>query len=163
MEDSLRTLQRKMIGHAMLMILMTLVAGIGLWMSLQRGFEIIPGTGTTEFWVPGHPDGWARMHRGCAMNGFMVLGVAWALGILRLPESRQKFFGWSMIAAGWGNTAFYFFSIFSPNRGLSFGANHMGPGTLWSFLALAPAYVVGILSIVVMILIAKDALGTQRA
>ena len=61
--SGLTSLQWKMIAHAMLIMLMTLVAGLGLWMSLLGGFELVPGY-MLNFQLPGSPEGWARAHRG---------------------------------------------------------------------------------------------------
>lgn len=35
--------QRKMAGHGILMILCTLLFGVGLWVNLVGGFELFPG------------------------------------------------------------------------------------------------------------------------
>ena len=44
-----------------------------------------------------------------------------------------------MIVAVWGNAAFYLFSMFSPNRGLTADANVLGPASLFGYLAYFPA------------------------
>jgi len=38
-----KKLQWKMIGHSMLIMLMTLIVGLGLWIFLLGGFEVWPG------------------------------------------------------------------------------------------------------------------------
>lgn len=149
-------LQRLMIGNGILILFMALVAGLGLWMNLVGGFEFIPGT-VTHFPVPGTAEGWAKAHRGTPMNALMVFSVALILPGLRFTPKTEAFLGWIVVGAGWANTVFYFFSNFSQNRGLTFGANRFGPGTLESFIALAPAYVFGVLSMGGLLWMAKKA------
>jgi styrene-oxide isomerase len=146
-------LQRLMIGHGILILFMALVAGVGLWMDLLGGFEFIPGT-VTHFSVPGTPDGWAKAHRGTPMNALMVIVIAIVLSHLVLSKKAASYFGWIIVGAGWANTIFYFFANYSHNRGLSFGANHFGSGNIMSFIALFPAYVFGVLSMVALIYVA---------
>lgn len=149
-------IQRQMIGHSMLIMFMTLVAGLGLWMSLLGGFEIVPGY-IINFQLPGTPEGWARAHRGTPLNSLMVLGIALILTKIDLSELAQKRVAWIVIWAGWANTIFYFGSNFALNRGLSFGGNVFGPGDLAAVIALAPAYVFGVLSMGVTIFLAIQA------
>lgn len=149
-------LQRLMIGNGILILFMSLVAGLGLWMSLVGGFEFIPGT-VTQFGIPGSPDGWAKAHRGTPMNALMVFSIALILPGLGFVERTEAFLGWIVVGAGWANTGFYFFANFSQNRGLTFGANHFGPGTLESFIALAPAYIFGVLSMGGLLWMARKA------
>ncbi|CAM3786763.1 styrene-oxide isomerase StyC [Polaromonas hydrogenivorans] len=157
-ESSIRftRLQRLMIGNGILILFMALVAGLGLWMSLVGGFEFIPGT-VTQFSIPGTPEGWAKAHRGTPMNALMVFTVALILPGLGFTQRTQALLGWIIVGTGWANTMFYFFANFSQNRGLTFGANHFGPGTLESFLALAPAYFFGVLSMAGLIWMARKA------
>lgn len=138
-------LQRLMIGNGILILFMSLVAGMGLWISLMGGFEFIPGT-VTHFSIPGTPDGWAKAHRGTPMNALMVFAVALILPGLGFTQRIQARLGWIIVGTGWANTVFYFFANFSQNRGLTFGSNQFGPGSIESFIALAPAYFFGVLS-----------------
>lgn len=137
--------QRSMIGHGVLIMLMALVAGLGLWMSLLGGFEIVPGY-IFQFDLPGTPEGWARAHRGTPLNALMVIVVALAMPKVGLSAVSLKRIGWILIWTGWANTLFYFASNFSGNRGLSFGSNSFGAGDLAGAIALAPAYLFGVLS-----------------
>lgn len=152
----LTRLQRVMIGNGILILFMGMVAGLGLWTFLVGGFELIPGS-IIHFSVPGSADGWAKAHRGTPMNAFMVFTVAMFLPSLGFKARNEALLGWSIICAGWGNTGFYFFSNFSENRGLTFGSNPFGPGGVWSFLALAPAYVFALCSMLGLIYMARRA------
>jgi len=60
-----RALQRKMIGHAMLILLIGLLAGLGLLISLIGGLEIFPGK-LVALPLPGSSSGWVRFHIGHA-------------------------------------------------------------------------------------------------
>jgi len=150
-------LQKKMAGHGILMIFFTLAFGVALWMHLVGGFEIIPGH-ILHFNVPGSPEGWARAHVGPALNGMMVIAVAFVLPGLGFAEKTARILGWTVVADGWANVVFYFFSNFTPNRGLTFGPNKYGDGDVFSSIALAPAYLFGVLALIALLIIAWKAL-----
>jgi len=150
------SLQRKMAGHGILMIFCTLLFGVGLWMHLVGGFEIVPGY-ILHFTVPGTPEGWARAHSGPALNGMMVIAVAFVLPMLQFQERTVARLGWIIVADGWANVGFYFFGNFTPNRGLSFGDNRFGAGDLFSALALGPAYLFGVLALIALAIIGLKA------
>lgn len=150
-------LQRTMAGHGVLMIFSTLAMGVGLWMHLVGGFEIVPGY-ILHFDVPGTPEGWRKAHTGPAMNGMMVIAVAFVLPLLDFSAKAAARLGWIIILDGWGNVCFYFFGNFTPNRGLSFGDNKYGEGDIFSTLALAPAYFFGALALVALFIIGWRAL-----
>ena len=150
-------LQRRMAGHGILMIFCTLLFGVGLWMHLVGGFEIIPGY-IVHFTVPGSPEGWARAHAGPALNGMMVIAVAYVLGMLDFPEKTAQRLGFIVVADGWANVGFYFFGNLTPNRGLSFGDNRFGAGDVFSALALGPAYLFGVLALGALFVIGMKAL-----
>lgn len=153
----LHAFERKMAGHGILMIFCTLLFGVGLWMHLVGGFEIIPGY-ILEFHVPGTPDGWARAHSGPALNGMMVIAVAFVLPSLGFTERKARLLGNIIVLDGWSNVGFYLFSNFSPNRGLTFGANQFGAGDFFSVLALGPAYLFGVLAMGALAVIGFQAL-----
>ena len=153
----LQPFQKRMAGHGILMIFCTLLFGVGLWMNLVGGFEVIPGY-ILQFQVPGTPEGWARAHVGPALNGMMVIAVAFVLPGLSFAEKTARVLGWIIVADGWSNVGFYLFSNFSPNRGLTFGANKFGAGDIFSFLALAPAYLFGVLALGALFMIGRQAL-----
>lgn len=153
-------LQRKMAGHGILMIFSTLLFGVALWMHLVGGFEIVPGY-IVHFNVPGTPEGWAKAHTGPALNGMMVIAVAFVLPLLEFTEKTAARLGWIIVLDGWSNVGFYFFGNFTPNRGLSFGDNKYGAGDIFSALALAPAYLFGVLALVALFIIGRQALRSR--
>ncbi|WP_420467496.1 styrene-oxide isomerase StyC [Panacagrimonas sp.] len=161
-------LQRKMAAHGILMIFTTLLFGVGLWMHLVGGFEIVPGY-ILHFNVPGTPEGWARAHTGPALNGMMVIAVAFVLPMLDFSQRAATWLGYIVVLDGWANVGFYFFGNFTPNRGLSFGDNKFGEGDLFSTLALGPAYLFGVLALIALLIIgvrgfkvARQRSGTER-
>jgi hypothetical protein len=155
-------LQFRMAGHGILMIFSTLLFGVFLWMNLVGGFEIIPGY-ILEFNVPGTPEGWARAHTGPALNGMMVIAVAFVLPYLKFAEKKAKILGYIVVLDGWANVGFYFFGNFSGNRGLSFGDSRLGEGDIFSALALGPAYFFGVLALGALFLIGLQAFKVARA
>jgi hypothetical protein len=158
----LNALQFRMAGHGILMIFSTLLFGVFLWMNLVGGFEIVPGY-ILHFQVPGTPEGWAKAHTGPALNGMMVIAVAFVLPYLKFTESRARLLGYIVVLDGWANVGFYFFSNFTPNRGLSFGDNRFGEGDIFSALALGPAYLFGVLALVALFLIGIQAFKMAAA
>lgn len=144
--------QKQWFGHGVLMIFATLLGGLGYWIFLIGGFEIIPGY-ILPIELPGSADGWRRAHSGPAMNGLMVLAVAAVLPRLGFAAARARMLGWLIVADGWANVIFYFFGNFAANRGLSFGANVFGQGDLFSLIALAPAYLFGVIAMGVLLII----------
>lgn len=154
-------LQFRMSGHGILMIFSTLLFGVFLWMNLVGGFEIVPGY-ILEFNVPGTPEGWARAHTGPALNGMMVIAVAFVLPYLRFTEKKAKILGYIVVLDGWANVGFYFFGNFSGNRGLSFGDSRLGEGDIFSALALGPAYFFGVLALGALFIIGLQAFKVAR-
>ncbi|WP_241300259.1 styrene-oxide isomerase StyC [Burkholderia stabilis] len=152
-----KSFQQRMAGHGVLMIFCTLLFGLGLWMKLLEGFELFPGY-MIHFNIPGSPEGWARAHVGPALNGMMVIAVAFVLPGLQFKDSTRKLLGWIVVGDGWSNVVFYLFSNFASNRGLSFGGNRFGTGDIFGIIALAPAYVFGVLAMVALAIIGWGAL-----
>ena len=153
-EDGLR---RVMFGNGILMIFAALLGGLGLWITLLGGVEIYPGH-IIDLHLPGSVEGWQKAHSGPILNGLMVIAVAWGLPLAGLTGKTSRLAGWIVILDGWSNTAFYILSNFSPNRGLAFGDSRLGPADIFSCLALAPAYVFGVLTMVALAVIGWQAI-----
>jgi len=154
--------QRRMAGHGVLMIFCTLLFGLGLWMRLLGGFELFPGY-MLHFNVPGTPEGWARAHVGPALNGMMVIAVAFVLPALNFSGKASTLLGWIIVGDGWSNVIFYFFANLASNRGLSFGANRFGATDIFGVIALAPAYLFGVLAMIALLIIGWRAVRPSRA
>jgi styrene-oxide isomerase len=154
-------LRNVMLGHGVLMIFAALVGGLGLWMYLIGGIIPLPGV-DWKFELPGSAEGWARAHTGPVMNGLMVIAVGFILPLLSFTVKQAKLWGWIVVLDGWANTGFYFFGNWAPNRGLSFGANKYGEANIFSFLALAPAYLFGVLVMGALFVIGLRAIRDAR-
>lgn len=157
------TLRDTMAGNGVLMIFAALVGGLGLWMFILGGFELLPGV-FIEFQLPGSERGWNAAHTGPVMNGLMVIACAFVMPHLNFSRKWGQIWGWIVLLDGWSNVGFYFFSNFSPNRGLAFATTPvLGGADVFSFLALFPAYVFGVLNMVALIAIGRQALIVAKA
>ncbi len=161
-ESAKLALRKMMLGNGILMIFAALVGGLGLWMFLIGGLiPIFPGF-DWSFQLPGTAEGWARAHTGPVMNGLMVIAVAFCLPLLSFTPKWARIWGMIVVLDGWSNTGFYFFGNFAPNRGLNFTANRFGEANIFSFLALAPAYLFGVLVMIALFAIGLQALKEAR-
>lgn len=158
----MKTLERKMYGHGVLMIFSTLLFGLFLWMNLVGGFEIVPGY-IINFNIPGTAEGWAKAHVGPALNGMMVIAVAVVLPKLDFKLQTAKRLGWIIVGDGWANVCFYFFGNFAPSRGLSFGSNRLGETNVFGMIALGPAYLFGVLAMGALAMIGWHALRQKAS
>lgn len=151
------SLRRTMVGHGALQIFMALVGGLGLWIFLVGGFEVVPGY-IIPMDLPGTEAGWQKAHTGPVMNGLMVIGVAFILPLLNFSARKAKILGWIILLDGWANTGFYVFGNLSPNRGLAYTKTHLGDADIFSFLALAPAAIFGFLAMIALVIIGFGAI-----
>lgn len=158
---TIKPIQKIMIGHGLLMMFVALAIGLLLWVSLLGGFEIYPGY-ILSFNFPGTPEAWARAHRGIPMNSLLVIAFAFVIGGLGFSAKTEQLLGKLFILTGWANTIFYVASNFSQNRGLSFGDNRFGVGDVFSWIALAPAYIFGVLSMGAILYVAFKCLASHQ-
>jgi len=145
-----------------------LVIGAGMLAGFALGFELVgslsPAPGASAgFDFPGTEHGWRAAHVGCVTNGLLLLGVAAALPRLVLTAAQARFVTFALVAVAWGNTCFYVFSNFAPNRGLTLGANRFGEATLVGALAYLPAIVAALLVLAVLAIVARGAFAAAGA
>ena len=114
-------IQRRMIGHAALILFIGMLAGFGLLVSLIGGIELIPGT-VIPISIFGGTDAWVRAHTGGILNALLILGVALALPLLRFQAQAAGRIKWMIVGTGWANTLFYWAALLAPNRALSFAS-----------------------------------------
>lgn len=156
-----RSIQRTMLGHGVLVLLVAMLSGVGLLVARLGGLELVPGD-IVSISIPGAPDAWARVHVGGILNAFLIFLVALMLPLLGFSRQAAARIGWIVIGTGWANTLFYWAALFSANRALSFGANHFGAGGLISGIGLAPALVFVFLSLGAVVAIALRAFSASE-
>jgi hypothetical protein len=149
-------IQRRMVGHGALMLLVAMLAGIGLLVSVLGGVEILPG------WIlpletPGNPAGWVRTHVGGILNALLVMVVALLLPGLGFLEQGARRMAQFIVFTGWANTLFYWAAMWAPNRALTFGDNRLGSANWISMIGLTPALVAVLVSIVAVAAIVRQA------
>ncbi len=149
-------LQRTMLGHGLLVILVSMFAGYMLMFGLTGGLEVWPGT-IISIPVYGTTEGWVRAHTGGVTNGLLVLAVAFALPKLNLQGFREKLVAWGFIYVAWSFTVFYWLGNAAPNRALTYGDNPMGESTLIGILGFLPGLPSVIIVVVVLIICAHAA------
>lgn len=155
-------LQRQVIGHGMLVLLIGLVAGVLLTFSLLGAVALWPFP-TWEVTVPGSTRGWVSAHVGGILNGVMIAGLALLMGKLNLQGRGAFWTGWGLIIVGWGNTLFYWAANFSANRGLSPAATTHGEGGVWAALAYVGGVVGMVFAFIVVVILARAAFEAARA
>ncbi len=148
--------QRRMIGHGMLILLIGLMAGIGLLVSLIGGLEAWPGK-LFPINLPGDSSAWVRFHIGQLLNAFLIVLVALMLPVLGFEPRSGRRIGWFTVCVGWANTLFYAAALFAPNRALTFGNNRLGNANLASLIGLAPALVFAVVSVLVVVVLTRQA------
>lgn len=149
-------LQKRMIGHGALMLIVALGAGLGLLISLLGGVELWPGH-IVAIGLPSNSAGWARTHVGGILNALLVIVVALLVPGLGFAAAPARRLGLFMIGTGWANTLFYWASMWAPNRALSFGDNRLGESNWAAVIGVAPALVFVVLSIFAVGMVARQA------
>jgi hypothetical protein len=153
-------LQKKMIGHGALILLVGMLAGVGLLISLVGGIELIPGS-IIALEIPGNTAAWARTHVGGLLNAILIFVMAIVTAGLGFPEAKVKRLAWIFIGTGWGNTVFYWAALFAPNRALTIASNRFGETNLASIIGLVPGLLFAVLSIVAAVMIARQAFANR--
>jgi hypothetical protein len=153
---------QRMVGHGAAVLIVALLAGIGLLVSLLGGLEVWPGK-ILPIATPGGSDAWARTHVGGILNALLIFAVAAIVPLVRASEPTTRRLAWMMIGTGWANTVFYWGALFAPNRALTFGDNAFGPSNWIAVLALAPALLFAVITLVAAIIIMRQAFRNAAA
>lgn len=143
----LNGVQRRMVGHAALILLVAFGAGVGLLISRLGGLELFPGH-ITPVANAGDPETWVRAHVGGILNALLIIGIAAILPVLSCTVKTAGRLGWMLIGTGWANTLFYWAALFAPNRALTFGPNRFGESNWAAVVGLAPALAFVVISII---------------
>lgn len=153
-------LQRRMIGHAALVMLIAFFAGGGLLASLVGGLELVPGS-ILSFEIFGKTDAWVRAHLGGMLNAIMVIVVALLIPVVGFTEGAGRRLGVMVAGTAWANTLFYWAALIAPNRALTFGDNRFGESNWAAVVGLAPALVFTFVIIVAFAMIAVRAFSRR--
>lgn len=153
-------LQQIMIGNGLLVILASMFAGFMLMFNLLGGLEVWPGT-IMAIPTYGTTDGWVRAHSGGAMNGLLVMAVAFALPKLNLSLLKQKIVAYGLIYVAWSFTIFYWFGNAAGNRALTFGDNPLGKSDIFGIIGFLPAFPSVVVVVVVLIIAATGAFSSR--
>ncbi|MEM1229564.1 MAG: isomerase [Pseudomonadota bacterium] len=152
-------LQRTMIAHGLLVVLVSMLAGFMLIFSLVGGFEIWPGT-ILSIPAYGTTDGWVRANSGGVTNGLLVMAVAFALPKIDVSAFQQKLLAYGFIYIAWSFTVFYWVGNATAHRSLTLGDNPLGESSLLSALGFLP----GLPSVfLVLVLLAIAARGVLKS
>ena len=136
--------QKRLTGHALILLIIGLLAGFMLAFSLIGGLEVLP---TLFIGIPtfGTAEGWVRAHSGGIMNGLMLIAFAFIMPHCGLAIERLQLFAKGIVFAGWANTIFYWTGNASGSRALSFTDNALGGsnilGVIGYTLAVIAAFV----------------------
>lgn len=155
-------LQGLMVGHGALVMLMGMIAGFAWTFSLLGSIDIWP-LPAIDIQVPGSVRGWGAAHKGCILNGLMVLAIGVVLPRLALADRGRTWVAYGLIFTAWANTLFYFFATFAANRGLSMGGNRMGEGDIFGTLAFFPALLGAYVVMIALVITARGAFKLGRA
>ncbi len=154
-------LQKIMIGHGMLVVLVAMLAGFMLIFKLIGGIEIWPGFILS---IPafGTESGWVRAHSGGTMNGILVIVMALALPHIPLSDTMQKWTAWGFIYIAWSFTLFYWLGNAAGNRALSLGDNPLGKTDIYGVLGFAPGLISVFLVLVLLAVGAKAVFAAAK-
>ncbi|MBC8475969.1 MAG: hypothetical protein H8D52_01345 [Gammaproteobacteria bacterium] len=133
-ENNLEKLTQRVIAHAMLVLLIGLIAGILLIFSLLDAVTLWP-LPAWQVDIPGSTRGWQAAHVGGILNGVMIACLALLMRYLDMAGKRAFWTAWGLLITGWANTIFYWAGNFSSNRGLSVSETPFGPGDLMGAIA----------------------------
>lgn len=150
--------QKQLTGHALILLIIGLLAGFMLAFSLIGGLELLPSVfiGIPVF---GTTEGWVRAHSGGIMNGLMLIAFAFILPHCGLDGARIRFYAKGIIFAGWANTVFYWTGNASGSRSLSFGDNVLGTSNIFGVIGYTLAVIAALLTIYIAAQMARGFLA----
>lgn len=146
--------QKTLTGHALVLLIIGLLAGFMLAFSLIGGLELLP---TVFIGIPtfGTTEGWVRAHSGGIMNGLMLIAFAFIMPHCGLAMARIELYAKGIIFAGWANTIFYWTGNASGSRALSFTDNTLGSSNILGMIGYTLAVVAALLTIYIAAQLAR--------
>jgi hypothetical protein len=145
----METLQRQMIGHALLVMVAALLAGFMLGFGLIGGLEVVPGTIVSMPYY-GSVDGWVRAHVGGLTNGLLVIAVALSFPFITMSQRMQRITAYGLIFVAWANTVFYWLGNAAANRALSIGDNPLGQSDIFGIVGFLPALIGAVIALALL-------------
>ena len=150
--------QKRLTGHALILLIIGLLAGFMLAFSLIGGLEVVPTLFVT---IPtfGTTEGWVRAHSGGIMNGLMLIAFAFIMPHCGLAVERLQLFAKGIIFAGWANTVFYWTGNASGSRALSFSDNELGASNILGIIGYTLAVIAAFVTIYIAAQMARGFLA----
>ena len=150
--------QKRLTGHALILLIIGLLAGFMLAFSLIGGLEVLP---TLFIGIPtfGTTEGWVRAHSGGIMNGLMLVAFAFIMPHCGLAVERLQLFAKGIIFAGWANTIFYWTGNASGSRALSFTDNALGTSNILGVIGYTLAVIAAFVTIYIAAQMARGFLA----
>lgn len=150
--------QKRLTGHALILLIIGLLAGFMLAFSLIGGLEVVP---TLFIGIPtfGTTEGWVRAHSGGIMNGLMLIAFAFIMPHCGLAAERLQLFAKGIIFAGWANTIFYWTGNASGSRALSFSDNALGASNILGVIGYTLAVIAALVTIYIAAQMARGFLA----
>jgi len=150
--------QKRLTGHALILLIIGLLAGFMLAFSLIGGLEVLP---TLFIGIPtfGTTEGWVRAHSGGIMNGLMLIAFAFIMPHCGLAIERLQLFAKGIIFAGWANTIFYWTGNASGSRALSFTDNALGASNILGVVGYTLAVIAAFVTIYIAAQMARGFLA----
>ena len=150
--------QKILTGHALILLIIGLLAGFMLAFSLIGGLEVLP---TLFIGIPtfGTTEGWVRAHSGGIMNGLMLIAFAFIMPHCGLAVERLQLFAKGIIFAGWANTIFYWTGNASGSRALSFTDNALGTSNILGVIGYTLAVIAAFVTIYIAAQMARGFLA----
>ena len=150
--------QKRLTGHALILLIIGLLAGFMLAFSLIGGLEVVPTLFVT---IPtfGTTEGWVRAHSGGIMNGLMLIAFAFIMPHCSLAVERLQLFAKGIIFAGWANTVFYWTGNASGSRALSFSDNELGASNILGIIGYTLAVIAAFVTIYIAAQMARGFLA----
>ena len=150
--------QKRLTGHALILLIIGLLAGFMLAFSLIGGLELLP---TLFIGIPtfGTTEGWVRAHSGGIMNGLMLIAFAFIMPHCGLAVERLQLFAKGIIFAGWANTIFYWTGNASGSRALSFTDNALGTSNILGVIGYTLAVIAAFVTIYIAAQMARGFLA----
>lgn len=154
----METYQKRLTGHALILLIIGLLAGFMLAFSLIGGLEVLP---TLFIGIPtfGTTEGWVRAHSGGIMNGLMLIAFAFIMPHCGLAIERLQLFAKGIIFAGWANTIFYWTGNASGSRALSFTDNALGASNMLGVIGYTLAVIAAFVTIYIAAQMARGFLA----